>query len=283
MFSFFKKNTLDQQLIEDIEEELIKADIGLITTKDIMQKLKKAKLDKEITAKELKEFIQQRLEESLYPFLSEKTISFTVKPFVILISGTNGSGKTTTIAKLTHMFKQQGKKILLAPCDTFRAGATEQLHKWSNALGAHIFQELNIKDPSAIAYKAFGQARAEDFDILIIDTAGRLDNNNSLMDELKKIEATIKKIDPLAPHESILIVDGTVGNTGLPQAQGFAKAISLSGIIITKLDSQAKGGYLVNIIKNLQIPVYYIGIGETREDLIPFNLKDYIKNLLIEY
>jgi fused signal recognition particle receptor len=280
MFSFFSKKKVDESLIENLEEELIASDIGVPTALKIINSLKKTKLDKEIDLDELKNITKNILKEDIIDFCNKSPLLSDKKPFVIMLCGTNGGGKTTTIAKLTNLLKQKHSKILLAPCDTFRAGATEQLRMWAEKLSVSFFEPNNIKDPAAIAYKATEKAIEEQFDVLIVDTSGRLDGNANLMEELKKIEASIKKLYLSAPHESILVVDGTQGQIALQQAIGFGKTINLSGAIITKLDTSAKGGILVNIIKTLQIPIYYFGIGEKIDDITPFNVDTYLENLL---
>ncbi|MDR2008512.1 MAG: signal recognition particle-docking protein FtsY [Alphaproteobacteria bacterium] len=281
MFGFFeKKQVLDDNLLMQIEEDLILADLGVEITQNILATLKKTKLNAELSLQELKEIVINILYDSVAAFYKEDQMFINSTPFIILVSGTNGSGKTTSIAKLAKYYKNLGLKVLLAPCDTFRAGATRQLKMWSEKIGVDIFIDENIKDPAAVAYKSVELALNNNYEILIVDTAGRLDTNANLMSELKKIETTIKKLAPLAPNQSILVLDGTIGQTALNQAQAFAKIINITGLLMTKVDSQARGGILINLTKTLQIPVYFLGVGEGADDLREFNLKQYIENLL---
>ncbi|MDR0484717.1 MAG: signal recognition particle-docking protein FtsY [Alphaproteobacteria bacterium] len=281
MFGFFeKKKILDENLLLQIEEELIVADLGVEITQSILSTLKKTKGNTEISIEELKETVANILYENVASFYKNDSIFINSSPFIILVSGTNGSGKTTSIAKLTKYYKDLGFKVLLSPCDTFRAGATRQLKLWSEKIGVDIFLDENIKDPAAVAYKSVDLALKGEYDILIIDTAGRLDTNSNLMNELIKIENTIKKLAPSSPNQSILVLDGTIGQTALQQAKSFAKAINISGLIMTKIDSQARGGILINITKTLGVPVYFLGVGEKEGDLKEFKLQEYIKKLL---
>ncbi|MCL2567774.1 MAG: signal recognition particle-docking protein FtsY [Alphaproteobacteria bacterium] len=280
MFGFFeKKRILDEDFLMQIEEDLILSDIGVEITQDILAKLKKTKLNAEISLEELKETVISILYESVAAFYKSDKIFIDSTPFIILVSGTNGSGKTTSIAKLAKHYKDLGLKVLLAPCDTFRAGAAVQLKNWGEKIGVDVFWAEDVKDPAAVAYKAVEQA-LQGYEILIVDTAGRLDTNSGLMAELKKIESTIKKLAPNSPNQSILVLDGTIGQTAIAQAVSFAKQINITGLIMTKIDSQARGGILINITKTIGVPVYFLGIGEKESDLKEFHLQEYIKDLL---
>ena len=280
MFTFFSKKKLDEDMLQEIEDQLLISDVGISFTNAIVNRLRKSSLDKDVSLDEIKAVVAGQIAENFQSFANKKTIEINRKPFIILIAGTNGSGKTTSIAKLTNYFAKQNKTVLLVPGDTFRAGAKEQLRMWANRLNVNFFDEEKVTDPAALAYKSIEYAIANTIDIVIIDTAGRLDNNEGLMAELKKIDNTIKKIIPQAPHESILVVDGTIGQIALQQARGFNKEIDLTGIIMTKLDSGAKGGMLINLVKTAMVPIYFVGTGETIEDFQEFNEKEYINNLL---
>ena len=280
MFTFFSKKKLDEDMLQEIEDQLLISDVGISFTNSIVNRLRKSSLDKDVSLDEIKAVVAGQIAENFQSFANKKTIEINRKTFIILIAGTNGSGKTTSIAKLTNYFAKQNKTVLLVPGDTFRAGAKEQLRMWANRLNVNFFDEEKVTDPAALAYKSIEYAIANTIDIVIIDTAGRLDNNEGLMAELKKIDNTIKKIIPQAPHESILVVDGTIGQIALQQARGFNKEIDLTGIIMTKLDSGAKGGMLINLVKTAMVPIYFVGTGETIEDFQEFNEKEYINNLL---
>ena len=202
------------------------------------------------------------------------------KPFVILALGVNGVGKTTTIAKLTSIFQRSGKTILIGACDTFRAAAIEQLEVWAKRLHIDMVKHADGSDPAAVAYDAVKAAKARDIDILILDTAGRLHTKANLMEEMKKIKRVVAKELPGAPHEILLVVDATNGQNAIAQAKAFHEAIQLTGIVITKLDGTAKGGFILPIAHTLKIPVRYIGVGEKIDDLIPFSAKDFAEAIL---
>ncbi len=276
---FASKKVLDDTLLEQIEEDLIKADVGVRSTMFVMNRLKKTSFSKEVSIGELKKQIFEILKEDLSPFFVKNSIVIDKKPFVITMVGTNGSGKTTSIAKLSYMLKQGGYKVLLAPCDTFRAGAKEQLNIWAQKLQVDMFED-ETKDPSALAYKSLEYATINKYDVLIIDTAGRQENNVDLMNELQKIDKSLKKYFLSAPHQTIFVVDATIGQSAVEQAKSFNKVIDITGIIITKMDSQAKGGVLINIMKNLLAPIYFVGTGESETDYEKFNLDSYLLSLV---
>ncbi|EMI4815958.1 signal recognition particle-docking protein FtsY [Campylobacter upsaliensis] len=213
-------------------------------------------------------------------FLYENPESSTQKPFVELILGVNGAGKTTSIAKLANLYKKQGQKVILGACDTFRAGAIEQLRLWAEKIGVQIVLSNQGHDPSAVAFDTISKAKAKDFDRVILDTAGRLQNQKNLANELEKIVRICEKAMTNAPHRKILVLDGTQGNAGILQAKAFNELIKLDGVIITKLDGTAKGGALFSIARELELPIFYVGVGEKMDDLYEFDANAYLDTLL---
>jgi fused signal recognition particle receptor len=276
----FVHQKLNDNMLEQLEETLIQADIGINNSLEIIEQLRNEKFSKEITLDEVKNFIAQKLIAKIENF--QQDIDFNSQnPFVLLMIGVNGAGKTTTIGKLCAQLKNDGKKVLLIAADTFRAGAVEQLNVWAKRTNTAIFKPQSEKaDPSATIYQGLEFAKAEDFDVIIIDTAGRLQNRQDLMAQLDKMLKTIKKQIPEAPHSSMLIIDSTVGQNGLSQAELFKKSAQISHLTITKLDSSAKAGCLVGIVDEFKIPVTYIGVGEGIDDLKKFNAKDFVNSLL---
>jgi fused signal recognition particle receptor len=272
---------VDEKLIENIEDILIQADIGLKVTNKIITNLKN-----EIRLNKIpnKDDIFNNLENIIINILNDEykdiqQINFSVykKPIVILFVGVNGVGKTTTIAKVANKFKKQSKKVLLVAADTFRAAAIEQLDIWAKRIGVNIISQKYGSDPSSIIFNALHSAMAQNYDVVMIDTAGRLHTKTNLVRELEKNVRTIKKIIPDAPHESYLIIDSTTGQNGVQQAKSFVGSIPITGVILTKLDGTAKGGVALGIKDSLNIPVKAIGIGEKIEDIREFNADDFVK------
>ncbi len=276
---FVHKKLNDDMLIE-LEDTLIQADIGVDNALEIVEQLRKEKFAKDVTIPEVKDFLAEKLIAKLDGF--EKTLNFdSANPFVLLMIGVNGAGKTTTIGKLCAKLAKENKKVLLIAADTFRAGAVEQLNVWAERTNTQIFKPENEKaDPSATIFKGLEYAKSNDFDVIIIDTAGRLQNRSDLMAQLDKMLNTVKKQMPQAPHSSMLVIDSTVGQNGLMQAELFKKSAEISHLTITKLDSSAKAGCLIGIVDEFKIPVSYIGVGESIEDLKDFNSKDFVNSLL---
>ena len=281
----FTHKKLDLSTIEELEDLFITSDIGAETSNKIIENLKKQKFSKEkITESnffEVKNFLQDEILKILKPCEKTLELDFTKSPIVITFNGVNGAGKTTTIAKIAQKLKIQNKKVLLVACDTFRAGACEQLDIWAKRIDVDIIlPNRENEDPSSIAYRSLEFATKNQFDIVLIDTAGRLHNKQNLMDELRKINKVIKKIDETAPHHNLLIIDGTTGQNSRNQLESFDEAIKISGIIITKLDGTAKGGAIISLADKFKKPIYAIGVGEKSSDLKEFDAQDFVNNLL---
>jgi fused signal recognition particle receptor len=271
---------IDENAFDEIEEAIILSDAGLETAQILVASLKeKWKRGQIKTSDDIKRSIKEEIEKLLVPIESPMNSDRT-KPFVILALGVNGVGKTTTIAKLASIFQHSDKTILFGACDTFRAAAIEQLEVWANRLHIDMVKHADGSDPAAVAYDAVKAAKARDIDILILDTAGRLHTKANLMEEMKKIKRVVAKELPGAPHEILLVVDATNGQNAIAQAKTFHEAIQLTGIIITKLDGTAKGGFILPIAHTLKIPVRYVGVGEKIDDLIPFSAKDFAEAIL---
>ena len=271
---------IDENAFDEIEEAIILSDAGLETAQIFVASLKeKWKRGQIKTSDDIKRSIKEEIEKLLAPIEFSMDTNAT-KPFVILALGVNGVGKTTTIAKLASIFQQSGKTVLIGACDTFRAAAIEQLEVWAKRLQIDVVKHADGSDPAAVAYDAVKAAKARDIDILILDTAGRLHTKANLMEEMKKIKRVVAKELPGAPHETLLVVDATNGQNAIAQAKTFHEAIQLTGIVITKLDGTAKGGFILPIAHTLKIPVRYIGVGEKIDDLIPFSAKDFAEAIL---
>ena len=276
----FLKNNLNTEFVKTLEETLIKADIGIKETKNIISDINQENFDKNISLEQIKEFLQNKITSNLEEY--QQKLEITKTPYVILFNGVNGSGKTTSIGKIAHQLSQQGKKILIVAGDTYRAAAATQLKAWSNKVGCNILQaEKEGADPAALAYKALKLAQDKNYDIVLIDTAGRLQNQKNLMDQLEKISRVLKKLDESAPHLSLLVVDGTTGQNALRQLETFKESSYINGLIITKLDGTAKGGVIIPMLKQHQIPVYFIGTGEKINDLKEFDIKKFVNGLII--
>lgn len=277
----FTHKKLNDGMIEELEDVLISADIGSEVALFLSENLRKEKFQKDCDALEVKEFLAQKIEEILLPYEKNLDIEGDESVRVLIFNGVNGVGKTTTIGKIAANLKSQNKKVLIAACDSFRSAAVEQLTVWADRVDCEIMKpQKEGEDPAAIAYRAYKYAKEKNFDILLIDTAGRLQNKQNLMDELKKINTVLKKIDAAAPHENILVLDSTVGQNAHNQLDIFDKIVGITGLIITKLDGTAKGGVVVSLVKSFSKPIYAIGVGEKVEDLQEFNAKNFSRNLL---
>ncbi len=276
-----KYNKVTEQYYEELENLLIKADIGVNTVMNFMDRLRKrVKQENIVDTEYLKEVIVDEL-FIIYvdsDFLTDKINMQSEGPTVILTVGVNGVGKTTTIAKLAHKYIKEGKKVLMIAGDTFRAGAIKQLEIWAERTGALFYGKEQV-DPAGVIYDGLLYGKKENVDIILIDTAGRLHNKVNLMNELEKINRVIKKFIPSAPHETLLVIDATTGQNGILQAEEFKKITNITGIVLTKLDGSAKGGIVLAIKENVKIPVKFVGLGETMDDLKAFDIEDYIYGL----
>jgi len=277
---FLGKKVLDQEVLDQLETYLISADVGIETTQYLIQKLTDQLARKELSDCEAAlKSLQNEMQALLTPVEKPLTLDDTKKPFVILMIGVNGAGKTTTIGKIAKTLQAEGKNIMLAAGDTFRAAAIEQLQVWGERNNIAVVAQQSGADTAAVIYDAIESAKAKKMDVLIADTAGRLHTQTNLIEELKKIERVIKKSDTSAPHETLLVIDASIGQNALLQAKQFNAAIKISGIVITKLDGTAKGGIIFAIAKQLQIPIRYIGIGEGIDDLKPFKSEEFVTAL----
>ncbi len=268
--SIFTKKKLDKATLQDLEDVLLQADLGLPMAERIVKEVSIGRYDKEIDPEEVKRILASEVSKVLKPV--EVPFTFGAeKPFIILVVGVNGAGKTTTIGKLGAIARREGYKVMFAACDTFRAAAIEQLNVWGSRIGARVMSRPTGADASGLAFDAIAQAKEDGTDILFIDTAGRLQNKQYLMDELDKIVRVIKKQDEGAPHAVLLVLDATTGQNAMAQAEIFTKVAGVTGLIMTKLDGTARGGILVAIAERFRIPVHAIGVGESIEDLQPFD------------
>ncbi|QIW10843.1 signal recognition particle-docking protein FtsY [Francisella sp. LA112445] len=274
------QKVVDEELLEDIEMQLLTADVGVEATDEIVEHLREKVARNELqTADKLNEIIQQKLTEIILPCQQPLEIDSDKTPYVILVVGVNGVGKTTTIGKLTKKLQSQGKSVMLAAGDTFRAAAVEQLREWGDRNNTQVIYQHEGADSASVIYDAITSAKSKEIDVVIADTAGRLHNKDNLMQELKKVVKVIKKVDGSAPHEVMLVVDATTGGNALSQAEAFHEIVDLTGITITKLDGTAKGGIIFSIARKLGLPLRFIGVGEKIDDLQVFNAKDFTSAL----
>lgn len=277
---FSGRKNIDEELYEELEEILISADVGVKTTMDIVERLREEVKERKLKdPAELKPLLSEKIAEMLNDDeekgLKQNEDGLTIYLFV----GVNGVGKTTTIGKLAHRFKQEGKKVVLAAGDTFRAGAIEQLETWGQRVGVDVIKHQSGSDPAAVIYDGIQAAKSRKADILLCDTAGRLQNKVNLMEELKKVHRVIQREVPDAPHETLLVLDATTGQNALMQAKQFGEAVQVSGIVLTKLDGTAKGGIVIAIRHELGLPVKFVGLGEKAEDLMEFDPDQFLHAL----
>jgi fused signal recognition particle receptor len=271
------KRPLDATTIEDIEDELVRADLGVETSARIAETLSQGRFNTSIGAEELKEVVAGEVEKSLAGVARPLVIDTAKRPFVILVAGVNGSGKTTTIGKLAARLRGESRSVMLAAGDTFRAAAIEQLKIWADRTGAELTAREPGADAAGLAFDALMAAKDRGIEVLLIDTAGRLQNRADLMSELQKLIRVIKKIDESAPHAVLLVLDATVGQNALSQVEIFQKAIGVTGLAMTKLDGTARGGILIALADKFALPVHFIGVGERVEDLAPFSARDFAR------
>jgi fused signal recognition particle receptor len=269
------KRFLDEATLEEIHDGLIRADLGIETAARITQTLSESRQRASITPDQVKAVVAAEVEKVLAEVAQPLAVDAAKKPFVILVAGVNGSGKTTTIGKLSAKFRAEGKSVLLAAGDTFRAAAIEQLKIWSERTGSAFLARAAGSDPAGLAFDAIAAAKERGIDIVLIDTAGRLQNRAELMEELHKIVRVVKKVDASAPHAVLLVLDATVGQNALSQVEIFQKVVGVTGLVMTKLDGTARGGILVAIAARFKLPVHFIGVGEGVDDLSPFSAHEF--------
>jgi fused signal recognition particle receptor len=273
----FTKRRLDQDTLDELEDVLVQADLGVEVSTRIVEAVGKGRYGKDIAPEEVKEILAAEVEKTLAPVAKPLVVEASAKPFVILMVGVNGSGKTTTIGKLTAKLRAEGRSVMLAAGDTFRAAAIEQLRVWGERTGAPVAARPQGSDASGLAFDAIKAAQEDGTDVLIVDTAGRLQNRTELMAELEKIVRVMRKVDQAAPHAVLLVLDATVGQNALSQVEIFRKVAGVTGLVMTKLDGTARGGILVAIAAKFGLPVHFIGVGEGVEDLEPFEARDFAR------
>ena len=278
--SVVTKRRLDHETLEELEEALISADLGVETAAVLVKAVAKDRFGKEVTDTEVREALAAAVAKELEPVAEPLPHRARFRPQVVLVCGVNGTGKTTTIGKLANQAVGAGLKVVLAACDTFRAAAVEQLEVWGRRNGVPVIRGKEGADPAGLAFDALERARAGGADLLMIDTAGRLQNKQALMDELGKIVRVLKKVDPEAPHDVVLVLDATTGQNAHNQVEVFKKMVDLTGLIVTKLDGTAKGGVVVALARRFGLPIHAIGVGESIDDLRSFEAKAFARALL---
>ena len=274
------KRKLDSQTIEEIEDVLITADLGVETARKISKKLASTRFGKDANPTEVRRVVADEIIEILSPVAQPLSLNSAHRPHVVLVCGVNGSGKTTTVGKLAHKFVEDGKHVMLAAGDTFRAAATEQLKVWGERAACPVISKETGSDPAGLVFEAFQKARKDNADVLLIDTAGRLQNNTELMEELQKIIRVVQRFDKTAPHSCLLVLDATVGQNAHSQVEIFRRMVNITGLILTKIDGSAKGGVLVSLAQKTGLPVHAIGVGERPDDLQNFSATDFALSLL---
>jgi fused signal recognition particle receptor len=278
--AIFTRRRLDDAALDELEDLLIASDMGVGVAGEVVAALRRTRFNQEVSPEEVRAALAEEVVRLVAPVAKPLVIDLARKPFVVLVVGVNGSGKTTTIGKLARLYRDEGRRVVLAAGDTFRAAAVEQLQIWGERAGCPVVTRPQGADAAGLAYDALVQARDQEADILLIDTAGRLHNKTDLMAELQKIVRVLKKVDPAAPHAVLLVLDATVGQNAHAQAEIFRAMVGVTGLVMTKLDGTAKGGVLVSLAEKYGIPIHAIGIGEGAEDLRPFEARAYARSLV---
>ena len=276
----FLRRRLDAAALDELEELLIASDMGVGVAEEVVAALRRTRFNQEVAPEEIRAALADEVARLVEPVMKPLRLDPARKPFVVLVIGVNGSGKTTTIGKLARQYRDDGKRVVLAAGDTFRAAAVEQLQIWGERTGSPVIVRGQGADAAGLAYDALVEARAMQADVLLIDTAGRLHNKADLMAELQKLVRSLKKLDPAAPHSVLLVLDATVGQNAHAQAEIFRQVVGVTGIVMTKLDGTAKGGVLVSLAEKYGIPIHLIGIGESAEDLRPFDAHGFARGLV---
>ncbi len=278
--SIFTKRKLDAGMVEELEELLILSDMGATTAAKIVTGFSKGRFDKELSPEDVKTALAAEITPLLAPYAQEMVLDTKAAPHVILVVGVNGNGKTTTMGKMAYRLREDGFSVMMAAADTFRAAATEQLVIWGQRSGVPVITAADGADAASVAFRAYEEAKAKGVDVLLIDTAGRLNNKDNLMKELEKIARVLKKLDANAPHTVLQILDGTTGQNALAQVEAFKSIVNVSGLVVTKLDGTAKGGIVVALAEKFKLPIYAIGVGEGIHDLREFSAEDFAKSLV---
>ncbi len=276
----FTRKRLDQAALDELEELLIGADMGAKVAADVVAEIKRTRFNSDVAEDEVRSVLAEEVAKILRRVSKPLLIRPELRPHVILVAGVNGSGKTTTIGKLAQKYRAEGLKVMMAAGDTFRAAAVEQLKVWGERTGASVVAKEIGADAAGLAFEAFEKARAHGIDVLLIDTAGRLQNKAGLMAELEKVVRVIKKLDPDAPHSALLVLDATTGQNAVAQAEVFRDTARITGLVMTKLDGTARGGILVSIAEKFDLPVHYVGVGEGADDLQPFDAENFARALV---
>lgn len=276
----FKKRRLDDEALEELEDLLLGADLGVDAAKRVIAEFRRTRFGKEVTDEEIKQALAEEIAAILTPVALPLVLDPAKKPHVVLVVGVNGTGKTTTIGKLAQLYKDEGKRVVLCAGDTFRAAAVEQLQVWGERTGAPVISGGQNADSAGLAFDALTRARADQADVLLVDTAGRLHNKNALMEELRKIIRVLRKQDETVPHTVLLVLDATTGQNAVQQVKVFKDMVDVTGLVVTKLDGSARGGIVVALAETFGLPVHAVGVGEKAADLRPFDANDFARGLV---